>query len=117
MRAARARRPTALTIVHMSPRNGRRALGVTMLVLLGALLGCGKRLPAPAYGTTTLPAPREQLRRVPLGLCEDYPEETRSLAEARRDFAVLAAAHVNVLRVSMGWDGLEPSRDHYDFGF
>jgi hypothetical protein len=50
-------------------------------------------------------------------LCEDYPEETRTLDEARRDFAVLRAAGVGVLRVSIGWDGVEPEKDHYDLAF
>ena len=54
---------------------------------------------------------------MPLGLCEDYPEETRSLAEARRDFAVLEAAGVETLRVSIGWDGVERQKDRYDFAF
>lgn len=57
------------------------------------------------------------LRRVPLGLCEDYPEETRSLDEVRRDLALLEAARVDVLRISIGWDGIEPQRDRYDFAF
>jgi hypothetical protein len=57
------------------------------------------------------------LREVPLGLCEDYPEETRSMAEVRRDFAVLEAAGVDALRVSIGWDGVERQKDQYDFAF
>jgi hypothetical protein len=57
------------------------------------------------------------LRQVPLGLCEDYPEETRTLDEARRDFAVLRTGGVGVLRVSIGWDGVEPEKDHCDLAF
>jgi hypothetical protein len=57
------------------------------------------------------------LRQVPLGLCEDYPEETRSLVEVRRDFEVLEAAGVHALRVSIGWDGVERQKDQYDFAF
>jgi glycosyl hydrolase family 39 (putative alpha-L-iduronidase) len=52
-----------------------------------------------------------------VGLCEDYPEESRSLAEVQRDLALLKAASVSVLRVSIGWDGVEPEKDHYDLAF
>ncbi|HVZ34024.1 MAG TPA: beta-galactosidase, partial [Polyangiaceae bacterium] len=80
---------------------------------LGALaLGC------------TPPAPRASPLRpppaflhVPIGLCEDYPEESRSLAGARRDFEVLREMGLHTLRVSLGWDGIEPERGRYDFAF
>jgi polysaccharide biosynthesis protein PslG len=54
---------------------------------------------------------------VPFGLCEDYPEESRSIDEVRRDIALLKRAGVHLLRVSIGWDGVEPERDHYELAF
>jgi polysaccharide biosynthesis protein PslG len=54
---------------------------------------------------------------VPIGLCEDYPEESRSVEEVRADIETLKQAGVAVLRVSIGWDGVEPERDRYDFAF
>lgn len=60
---------------------------------------------------------RAGLRHVELGLCEDYPEETRSLAEVQRDFELLRAAGLDVLRISIGWDAVEPQEDRYDFAF
>ncbi len=54
---------------------------------------------------------------VPLGLCEDYPEESRSIEEVRRDLALLEQAGVHVLRVSFGWDGLEPERGRFELAF
>jgi polysaccharide biosynthesis protein PslG len=54
---------------------------------------------------------------VPLGLCQDYPEESRSIEEVRRDLALLRTAGVRVLRVSFGWDGIEPERGRFDFTF
>jgi hypothetical protein len=85
-------------------------------LVLALALGCGApRANAPSYGATA--GAGAELRHVPLGLCEDYPEETRSLAEVQRDFGVLKAAGLDVLRVSIGWDGVEPERDHYDFAF
>jgi hypothetical protein len=52
-----------------------------------------------------------------LALCEDYPEESRSLAGARRDLMLLRQIGIRTLRVSIGWDGVEPERDRYDFAF
>jgi glycosyl hydrolase family 39 (putative alpha-L-iduronidase) len=57
------------------------------------------------------------MRRVPIGLCEDYPEESRSLEAARKDFELLRSLGVGTLRVSLGWDAIEPERDRYDLEF
>jgi hypothetical protein len=54
---------------------------------------------------------------VELALCEDYPEESRSLAGVRRDLMLLRQIGIQTLRVSIGWDGIEPERDRYDFAF
>lgn len=87
-----------------------------LLVVATLLLACdAKQANAPVPKPE--PASIAALRRVPLGLCEDYPEETRSLDEVKRDLAVLQAAGVDVLRVSIGWDGVEPEKDEYDFAF
>jgi len=86
----------------------RRAL---VWLIVAAALGC--RVPAPTTGARAA-APWSV---VPIGLCEDYPEETRSMDEVRRDIALMASAGVGVLRVSIGWDGIEPTRGHYDLEF
>lgn len=52
-----------------------------------------------------------------LGLCEDYPEETRTLDEVHDDLATVRLAGARALRVSFGWDGLEPEDDRFDFDF
>lgn len=54
---------------------------------------------------------------MPIGLCEDYPEESRSLALAREDLELMRKAGVDVLRVSLGWDEVEPERGRFDFAF
>ena len=82
-------------------------------LVLSLCIGACQPKPTHAPSRENPPA----LRHVPLGLCEDYPEESRSLDEVRRDFGVLRAAGVDVLRVSMGWDELEPKRDSYEFAF
>lgn len=52
-----------------------------------------------------------------LGLCEDYPEETRTLAGARADLELAKNSGARVLRVAFGWDAIEPERDRYDWRF
>ena len=89
---------------------------VSALLALCSLSSCGRPAATPAIATPSVGA-STGLRRVPLGLCEDYPEESRSLDEVRRDFGVLKAAGVSVLRVSIGWDGIEPEKDRYDLAF
>ncbi|MFT3765872.1 MAG: cellulase family glycosylhydrolase [Minicystis sp.] len=53
----------------------------------------------------------------PVGLCDDYPEETTTSAKIQRDFAAVAATGARVLRFGMGWDGIEERSGHYDFRF
>jgi glycosyl hydrolase family 39 (putative alpha-L-iduronidase) len=91
-------------------------VGVTGRLRLGAAL-VGLLL-----GTCTPPPPREPapgrtFARVPIGLCEDYPEETRSLEEVRRDLELMRRAGLRVLRVSIGWDGVEAEQNQYDLAF
>lgn len=52
-----------------------------------------------------------------VALCEDYPEETRSLDGARRDFETMRRAVVTVLRVAIGWDGVEGEKGEHDWQF
>ena len=82
--------------------------------LLGASYGYACVPPA---AEAVPPSPVAGFREVPLGLCEDYPEESRSLGGVRRDLALLKSAGARVLRVSIGWDGVEPERNRYDFAF
>lgn len=52
-----------------------------------------------------------------LGLCEDYPEETRSLSAAREDLKAVQTAGADVLRIAFGWDAIEPEHGRYDWSF
>src|SRR4051794_12727249 len=56
-------------------------------------------------------------QRVEIGLCEDYPEESRSLTSARRDLEVLKTNNLRVLRIAFGWDAMEPEPGKYDWSF
>ena len=76
-----------------------------------ATAGCASRVTdVPAGGGAAFTV-------VPIGLCEDYPEESRTIEEVRADIETLKRAGITLLRVSIGWDGVEPERDRYDFAF
>lgn len=57
------------------------------------------------------------LTHVPIGLCEDYPEESTTLDVIRADMEVLKRSGINLLRISFGWDGIETARGKYDWLF
>lgn len=98
-------------MTRSSPVVPRRALALAFAAALAPLAAARAELGlAPGQGPASW-------RRVPLGLCEDYPEERRSIAEVRSDFDALAAAGVRSLRVSIGWDEIEPEDDRFDFAF
>jgi polysaccharide biosynthesis protein PslG len=54
---------------------------------------------------------------VPIGLCEDYPEESTTLDIIRADMAMLKRTGIDLLRVSFGWDGIETEKGKYNWGF
>lgn len=84
------------------------ALGA-LLVLLSACTGPSQR----AQPGTQPPGTFAELREVPIGLCEDYPPESTQPATLVRDFELLKRLDTQVLRVSFGWDDLEPSPGDY----
>lgn len=67
--------------------------------------------------TTQAPRTTGAWQTVRLGLCEDYPEETRTLEKARLDLAHAHEAGAQVLRIAFGWDSMEPERGRYDWSF
>ncbi len=58
-----------------------------------------------------------QPHRVPIGLCEDYPEETTTPAIMRGDMELLKRTGIRVLRISFGWDAIETSKGTYNWLF
>ena len=54
---------------------------------------------------------------VPIGLCEDYPEESTTLEIIRADMELLKRSGIDLLRISFGWDGVEGAKDQYDWLF
>jgi polysaccharide biosynthesis protein PslG len=61
--------------------------------------------------------PGAEFFHTPLGLCEDYPEETTTAAVYNADFDLLRSTGIDVLRISFGWDGIEEEKDRYDWHF
>ena len=53
----------------------------------------------------------------PIGLCEDYPEETTTLEIIRGDMEILKRSGIKLLRISFGWDAIEAQKDKYDWLF
>lgn len=82
--------------------------GRVLAVLVVVLGGCAAR---------PLPPAAPAFRAVPIGLCEDYPEESTSWEQVRADLALLRAAGIRDLRVSFGWDSIEPADDRFDWTF
>src|SRR5512143_498517 len=48
---------------------------------------------------------------VPIGLCEDYPEETTTLELIHKDMELLKRADIRRLRLSLGWEATEAAKD------
>lgn len=86
------------------------SLGI--LVIIALCLGCVSRNPTVSNTTRS-----DSFRHVTIGLCEDYPEESRTLASARRDLQVLATNDLRVLRIAFGWDAMEPEPGKFDWSF
>jgi hypothetical protein len=62
-------------------------------------------------------SPGTALSHVPIGLCEDYPEESTTLEIIRADMELLKRSGITLLRISFGWDGIESARGKYDWLF
>jgi hypothetical protein len=54
---------------------------------------------------------------MPVGLCEDYPEEITTTEVFRNDFEFLKKHGINLLRISFGWDAIEVEQGKYDWLF
>jgi hypothetical protein len=54
---------------------------------------------------------------VPIGLCEDYPEETTTPELIKGDMELLKRTGINLLRISFGWDGIDTAKGKFDWLF
>jgi cellulase (glycosyl hydrolase family 5) len=73
---------------------------------------------APRRGGPREPAePTAAFRQVLIGVCEDYPEGSRTLDIARRDLEMISTNGLRVLRISFDWSSMEPEPGRYDWSF
>lgn len=89
------------------------ALAASILILWSL---CPAQPLKPDYGRLFKPQGAEYYH-VPIGLCEDYPEESTTIAIIRADMEMLKRTGIDLLRISFGWDGIETARGKYDWGF
>ncbi|MCF7808303.1 MAG: beta-galactosidase [Candidatus Marinimicrobia bacterium] len=54
---------------------------------------------------------------MPVGMCEDYPEETTTEDIIKKDLDFLKAHDIKFMRISFGWDAIENEEDKYDWLF
>lgn len=54
---------------------------------------------------------------MPVGLCEDYPEETTTMEIIKSDFEFLKKHNIKFMRISFGWDAIESVEGKYDWLF
>ncbi len=91
-------------------------------VLFACILALFCAVHAGAQGTRTiykelLRPPGAVYHHVPIGLCEDYPEESTTKEIIRGDMEVLKRTGVHLLRIAFGWDGIQPQKGAYDWLF
>ncbi len=61
--------------------------------------------------------PDAAMYHVPIGTCEDYPEETTTPELIHNDMEMLKRAGIHLLRISFGWDGIEERPGVYNWLF
>ena len=90
----------------------------TIALLLAVAIVCPAMAQKPALIYDQLIKPSGVAEyHVPIGLCEDYPEETTTMAIIRGDMELLKRSGIHLLRISFGWDGIETAPGKYDWGF
>lgn len=89
-----------------------------LLLVLAPLVasGAAAQIKGLMYESLFRPA-GTQAHLVPIGLCEDYPEETTTPAIMRGDMELLKRSGIRILRISFGWDGIEASKGTYNWLF
>lgn len=92
-------------------------LGVFLIVLVCFVAPCGSNSTDALIYDQLIKPENVEYYHVPIGLCEDYPEETTTMEIIRNDFELLKRTGINLLRISFGWDGIETQKDDYDWLF
>jgi len=94
----------------------KRFVQISLLMLSLCFLTMCASKNVPDYERLIKPQDTE-FYHVPVGLCEDYPEESTTLEIIKNDMELLNRADVDLLRISFGWDAIEAEKDNYDWLF
>ncbi len=95
------------------------ALRTTLITFIAALCAISiahaqaRRLPYEGL----FRAPGERMYHVPVGIGEDYPEESTTRQTVLGDMEFLRRTGMNPLRITFGWDGIETSKGKFDWTF
>ncbi|MBN1893712.1 cellulase family glycosylhydrolase [bacterium] len=95
----------------------RRMTSASWILLCFCLLNAVSAQPAKRPVEALLRPSNAVFYHVPVGLCEDYPEETTTLEGIRKDFEFLKKSGISLLRISFGWDAIEEKKDRYNWLF
>lgn len=96
-------------------RSGMK-LAVSLLTLMSASSRLSAQSAKISYADLLRP-PGHTYHHVPIGLCEDYPEESTTPAIIRGDMELLKRSGIKLLRIAFGWDGIEGKKGAYDWLF
>ncbi len=94
----------------------KRLLQLSFICLVSFMFTMCVQKNGPDYSRLIKPGDVE-FYHVPVGLCEDYPEETTTLEIIKKDMELLKRTNVDLLRISFGWDAIEAEKDSYDWLF
>lgn len=91
----------------------KNIIALLVLIIVASTLAQTKKL---MYDQLTSPFTGEYYH-LPVGLCEDYPEETTTKEIIKNDFEFLKAHDIKFMRISFGWDAIESKEGEYDWLF
>ena len=94
----------------------KRFIQVQILFLVFAFASTLAQTQKLIYDQLTSPITSEYYH-VPIGLCEDYPEETTTKEIIKNDFEFLKRHNVKFMRISFGWDAIEETEGKYNWLF
>ncbi len=105
-----------MLVTHLNTHAGTKTVSLILVISMFLALRVHAQTTELIYDQLVKP-PGAVYYHTPIGLCEDYPEETTTLEIIRSDMELLKRAGIDLLRISFGWDGIETEKDRYDWGF
>jgi hypothetical protein len=94
----------------------RKFVLIQIIILIAFISSAFAQTDKLIYDQLTTPIESEYYN-LPVGLCEDYPEETTTMEIIRNDFEFLKKHNIKFLRISFGWDAIEEVKGTYNWLF